>query len=76
MSEFLDSKHGKFIGRVYMLVLLFICNAMIPIGAVMHYLHGMSSVVMLLGGAGTLICILILSTPTKLTAAEAEKKPE
>lgn len=65
IQEFLDTKHGKWIGRVYMLVLLFICNAMVPIGAVMHYLHSMTPVVMYLGGIGTFICILILSTPTK-----------
>ncbi len=69
IQEFLDTKHGKWIGRVYMLVLLFICNAMVPIGAVMHYLHSMTPVVMYLGGIGTLVCILILSTPTKLEDA-------
>lgn len=63
---FLDTKHGKWIGRVYMLILLFIFNAMIPIGAMMRYLHSMTGAVMYLGGIGTLICILILSTPVKL----------
>ncbi len=36
MQKFLDSKHGKFIGRVY------------------------------LGVAGTVACIAVLSTPTKI----------
>lgn len=66
IQKFLDTKHGKMIGRVYMLILLFICNAMVPIGAVMCYLHSLTPVVMYLGGIGTLVCILILSTPTKL----------
>lgn len=33
INEFLDQKHGKFIGRIYMLVVLFCANALIPIGA-------------------------------------------
>ena len=66
MQKFLDSKHGKFIGRVYMLVLLFLCNALIPIGAVMYYLHSLTPVVLYLGVIGTVACIAILSTPTKI----------
>ena len=49
MNEFLDQKHGKFIGRIYMLVVLFCANALIPIGAVMRFLYGGSSVLMIIG---------------------------
>lgn len=66
MQKFLDSKHGKWIGRVYMLIALFFSNALIPIGAAMYYLHNMTSVVMYLGFIGTAICMFILSTPTKV----------
>lgn len=66
IQKFLDSKHGKMIGRVYMLIVLFLCNAMIPIGAAMYYLHSMTPIVMYLGIVGTGICMFILSTPTKL----------
>lgn len=66
MQKFLDTKHGKLIGRVYMLVALFFFNALIPVGAVIHYLHAMSPVVLYLGVAGTLVCMWILSTPTAL----------
>ena len=49
MNEFLDQKHGKFIGRIYMLVVLFCANALIPIGAVMRFLYGGSSVLIIIG---------------------------
>lgn len=65
IQEFLDSKHGKLIGRVYMLIALFISNALIPIGAVMYYLHSMTPALLYLGIAGTVISIAILSTPTR-----------
>lgn len=66
IREFLDTKHGKVIGRVYMLILLFIFNLMIPAGAAMRYLYSMTGMVMYIGIAGTIISILILSTPVKL----------
>lgn len=74
MNEFLDQKHGKFIGRIYMLVvlfcanalILFCANALIPIGAVMRFLYGGSSVLMIIGIIITVICWIILSTPVKL----------
>ena len=66
MQKFLDSKHGKFIGRVYMLVLLFLFNAFIPIAAVMYYPHSMTPLLLYLGVAGTVACIAVLSTPTKI----------
>lgn len=66
IQKFLDSKHGKWIGRVYMLIALFICNAFIPAGAAMYYLHNMTPIVMFVGIIGTAICMFILSTPTKL----------
>ena len=47
IQKFLDSKHGKLLGRVYFLILLFIGNALIPIGAVMKFLHNGSGVLML-----------------------------
>lgn len=66
MNDFLDQKQGRFIGRVYMLILLFIANALIPIGAAMHYLYGKSSVVMIIGIISTVIFWVILSSPVKL----------
>ena len=66
MHDFLDKKHGACTGRVYMLIALFIFNALIPIGAVMTFLYGMTGVVLGLGVIGTVICWGILSTPTKL----------
>ncbi|MEG1971871.1 MAG: hypothetical protein RR315_01835 [Oscillospiraceae bacterium] len=66
IQKFLDAKHGKVIGRVYMLVLLFIFNALIPIGAVMRYLHSMTPIVLFIGLIGSAVVMFILSTPTKL----------
>ena len=66
MNEFLDQKHGKFIGRIYMLVVLFCANALIPIGAVMRFLYGGSSVLMIIGIIITVFCLIFLSTPVKL----------
>lgn len=66
IQKFLDTKHGKFIGRVYMLILLFFSNALIPSGAAMYYLHSMTPVFMYMGIIGTAICMAILSTPTKI----------
>lgn len=68
IHDFLDKKHGKFIGRVYMLMLLFACNALIPIGAVLYYMQGMSPATLIVGIAGTVFCWGILSTPTKLSS--------
>ena len=51
IQKFLDSKHGKLLGRVYFLILLFIGNALIPIGAVMKFLHNGSGVLMILGSS-------------------------
>lgn len=65
LQKFLDTKHGKLIGRVYMLILLFVFNALIPVGAAMHYIYSMTGIVMYLGITGTVVSIFILSTPVK-----------
>lgn len=65
-SEWLDKKVGKFIGRVYMLALLFICNALIAVGATLRYILGKSSFLLVVGSIGTIICIGILSKPVNL----------
>lgn len=70
VQEFLDNKKGKFIGRVYMLILLLICNATIAIGASMYYNFGKSPVTFSIGIIGTIICIGILSTPTDISELE------
>ena len=69
IQKFLDSKHGKLLGRVYFLILLFIGNALIPIGAVMKFLHNGSGVLMILG----IIITVILSTPYDLSNYKEEK---
>lgn len=74
IQKFLDSKHGKFIGRVYFLVLLFIGNALIPIGAVSHYLHNGSSFMMYVGIILTVFSIAILSTPYDMSNYKEENK--
>lgn len=66
MQKFLDSKHGGLIGRVYMLIALFVFNALIPVGAVMYYLHAMTPVPLFLGVLGTVAAMLILSTPCSM----------
>ena len=67
IQKFLDSKHGKLLGRVYFLILLFIGNALIPIGAVMKFLHNGSGVLI------TVAAIVILSTPYDLSNYKEEK---
>ena len=74
IQKFLDTKHGKFIGRVYFLVLLFIGNALIPMGAVSHFLRGGSSVFMFAGIIITVISIGILSTPYDLSNYKGEEE--
>ena len=74
IEDFLDKKHGKFIGRVYMLVMLFIFNACIAIGASMYYTFGKTIMVMITGIIGTIVCIGILSTPTRIIENENETK--
>lgn len=66
IHDFLDKKHGACTGRVYMLMALFIFNALIPIGAVMTFLYSMTGVVLGLGVIGTVISWAILSTPVKM----------
>ncbi len=65
-SEWLDKKIGKFIGRVYMLALLFISNVFIAIGATLHYILGKSTFLLVVGTIGTVLCIGILSTPVDI----------
>lgn len=73
IQKFLDSKHGKLLGRVYFLILLFIGNALIPIGAVMKFLNNGSGVLMILGIIITVAAIVILSTPYDLSNYKEEK---
>lgn len=72
LQQFLDAKHGKFIGRVYFLVLLFIGNMLIPVGAVIRDLQGGSSFLVVLGIVLTVISVLILSTPYDLSNYKGE----
>ena len=74
IQKFLDTKHGKFIGRVYFLIIMFIGNALIPIGAVSHFLKGGSSLVMYLGIIITLAAIAVLSTPYDLSQYKEEEE--
>ena len=76
IQKFLDSKHGKLLGRVYFLILLFIGNALIPIGAVMKFLHNGSGVLMILGIIITVAAIVILSTPYDLSNYKEEDPTE
>lgn len=73
IQKFLDTKHGKFIGRVYLLVLLFIGNAFIPIGAVSYYLNNGSPLIMCLGIIITIASVAILSTPFNLKDYKEEE---
>lgn len=66
IQEFLDTKHGKFIGRVYMLAVLFLFNTAIALGAALFYNFGKSPALLTVGVIGTIISISILSTPTKI----------
>lgn len=72
IQKFLDSKHGNILGRVYFLILLFIGNALIPIGAVIKFLHNGSPILMIIGVAITVIAIAILSTPYDLSDYKEE----
>ena len=72
IQKFLDTKHGKFIGRVYLLIILFIGNMLIPAGAVLHYLHNGSPVLMIVGFVITAVVIAILSTPFDLKTVDVE----
>ncbi len=76
IRKFLDAKHGRFIGRVYFLVILFIGNALIPIGAVSHFLKGSSPFVMYLGIIITVLSIAVLSTPYDLSQYKEDEKKE
>lgn len=67
IQKFLDTKHGKFIGRVYMLALLLLCNAFIAIGASMYYNYSKTPILLIIGVVGTIVLIGILSTPTDIT---------
>lgn len=66
IQKFLDTKHGKFIGRVYMLALLLLFNALIAIGASMYFSFGETPIVLVVGVLGTVVSIGILSTPTDI----------
>ena len=66
IQKFLDTKHGKFIGRVYMLALLLLFNALIAIGASMYFNFDETPIVLVVGIVGTVASIGILSTPTDI----------
>lgn len=60
IGEWLDKKTGYFIGRVYMLVLLFISNALIVVGAAMHYIYGNSIILLSIGVISTIILFSVI----------------
>ncbi len=62
----LDKKYFGIRGRVLMLALLFLFNAMVVTGASLHYTFGKTSVIMIIGAIGTIVSIGILSTPATL----------
>lgn len=66
LNKWLDTKKGNIIRRVYMLGLLFISNAILVIGAAMHYVHGKTIIVFVIGVIGTIVCVGILSEPINL----------
>lgn len=66
-SEWLDKKYGKFIGRVYILALLFVSNAMLAVGATLHYVFGKSIILMVIGLVITIFSIIILSKPVDIS---------
>lgn len=65
-KQWLDEKIGKYIGRVYMLMLLFISNVLMVVGATIHYLYDKSIILLAIGLISTIICIGVLSKPVKL----------
>lgn len=73
IQNFLDTKQGKFIGRVYILIILFIGNALVPIGAVSTFVNGGSPIMLYAGIAITLVSIGVLSTPYDLDTFKEEK---
>lgn len=66
IDKFLDEKQGRFIGRVYLLVILFIGNVLIPVGAVIKYFYDGSSVILYAGLAISIVMIAVLSKPYNL----------
>lgn len=74
IQKFLDTKHANVLGRVYFLILLFIGNALIPIGAVMKFMYKSSTVIMYVGIAITVFAIAILSTPCNLKQFTSSEK--
>lgn len=76
INKFLDTKQGKFIGRVYLLVILFICNTAIAAGATLLFNFEGSPIIMVLGIIGTVIIIAILSTPCHVDESLKTDKEE
>lgn len=76
IQKFLDTKQGKFIGRVYILFILFLGNALVPIGAVSTFINGGSPFLLYTGIAVTLIAIGILSTPYDLDTFKEKEDEE
>ena len=70
LRGFLDTKHGIFIGRVYMLLVLFIGNALMALGAALYFNYGHTMVMMAIGIIITIASIAILSTPVDLGNAQ------
>ena len=73
IQKFLDSKHGKLLGRVYFLILLFIGNALIPIGAGIKIFQKWTRLPHDPGIIITVAAIVILSTPYDLSNYKEEK---
>ena len=63
IREFLDEKHGKFIGRVYILAVLFIGNLLMALGAALYFNFEFNAIMMVIGIIITVACIAVLSEP-------------
>ena len=75
MRNFLDKKHGPFIGRVYMLVVLLLGNALMILGAAL-FLNpdfGWNAAMMIVGLVITVATIAVLSTPADPNGADEAK---
>lgn len=66
LKNFLDKKQGKFIGRVYLLIILFVCNAAVAYGAALYFTFFKTPFLMIFGIVGTVVIIAILSTPCQI----------
>ena len=65
IRDFLDQKHGIFVGRVYMLAILFLGNFLMALGAALYFNFAYNPAMLVIGIIITAICIAILSTPVE-----------